>query len=70
MNADVLKGKWMQLKGTVKEKWGDLTDDDLDRVSGNVDRLIGLVQERYGYQKDEAKRQVDAFLAQQEFSTR
>ena len=70
MNADVLKGKWMQLKGTVKEKWGDLTDDDLDRVSGNVDRLIGLVQERYGYQKEEAKRQVDAFLAQQEFSTR
>ena len=70
MNADVLKGKWLQLKGTIKEKWGQLTDDDLDRVSGNVDRLIGLVQERYGYQKDEAQRQVDAFLRQQNLSTR
>jgi uncharacterized protein YjbJ (UPF0337 family) len=70
MNADVLKGKWLQVKGSIKEKWGQLTDDDLNRVSGNVDRLIGLVQERYGYQKEEAKRQVDAFLAQHEFSTR
>jgi uncharacterized protein YjbJ (UPF0337 family) len=70
MNADIFKGKWMQLKGTVKQQWGNLTDDDLNRVSGSLDRLIGLVQERYGYQKDEAKRQVDAFLAQHEFSTR
>ena len=70
MNADIFKGKWMQLKGTVKQQWGNLTDDDLNRVSGSLDRLIGLVQERYGYQKEEAKRQVDAFLAQHEFSTR
>jgi len=70
MNADIFKGKWMQLKGTVKEQWGKLTDDDLNRVSGSLDRLIGTVQERYGYQKEEAKREVDAFLAQHEFSTR
>ena len=70
MNADVLKGKWLQVKGSIKEKWGQLTDDDLNRVSGNVDRLIGLVQERYGYQKEEAQRQVDAFLSQHNLSTR
>jgi uncharacterized protein YjbJ (UPF0337 family) len=70
MNADVLKGKWLQVKGSIKEKWGQLTDDDLNRVSGNVDRLIGLVQERYGYQKEEAQRQVNAFLSQYDLSTR
>jgi uncharacterized protein YjbJ (UPF0337 family) len=64
MNTDVLKGKWLQLKGSVKEQWGKLTDDDVDRVSGSMDRLVGVIQEKYGYQKQEAQKQVDAFLAQ------
>jgi len=62
MNADVLKGKWMQLKGEVKSRWGKLTDDDLDIVEGDAEKLIGRVQERYGYQKDEARREVEDFI--------
>lgn len=63
MNADILTGKWMQLKGRVREQWGQLTDDDVDRISGNVEQLVGKVQERYGYAKDRARTEVDAFLA-------
>ncbi len=62
MNADVLKGKWHQLKGEVKSKWGQLTDDDLDRVAGDAEKLVGRVQERYGYERDRAKREVDDFI--------
>ena len=62
MNEDILKGKWKQLKGEVKSQWGKLTDDDLDRAEGDAEQLIGRVQERYGYQRDEAKREVDDFL--------
>jgi uncharacterized protein YjbJ (UPF0337 family) len=63
MNADVLKGKWHQLKGEVKSKWGQLTDDDLDIVEGDAEKLVGKVQERYGYARQDAKREVDAFIA-------
>jgi uncharacterized protein YjbJ (UPF0337 family) len=57
MNAQQLKGKWMQLKGSVKTKWGKLTDDDLDVINGE-EQLIGRIQERYGIAKEEAQRQV------------
>ena len=59
MNWDEITGKWMQLKGSVKQRWGKLTDDDLDYVNGTRDRLIGRLQEKYGIMKDEAERQVD-----------
>lgn len=62
MNSDVFKGKWMQIKGEVKSQWGKLTDDDLDRVEGDTEKLVGKVQERYGYAREDAKREVDAFL--------
>ena len=62
MNDDVLKGKWHQLKGDLKSRWGKLTDDDLDRAEGDAEKLIGRVQERYGYARDEAKREVDDFF--------
>ena len=62
MNPDVLKGKWHQLKGDVKTKWGRLTDDDLGVVNGDVEKLVGRIQERYGYARDDAKREVDAFI--------
>lgn len=61
MNWDVIKGKWTQLTGQVKEKWGKLTDDDLKMISGKKDQLVGKIQERYGYAKDEAEREVDDF---------
>jgi uncharacterized protein YjbJ (UPF0337 family) len=62
MNDDVLKGKWHQLKGEVKSRWGKLTDDDLDRAEGDAEKLIGRLQERYGYQRDEAQREIDDFV--------
>lgn len=61
MNWDQIEGKWKQFKGRVRETWGDLTDDDLDKISGKRDRLAGLVQEKYGVAKDEAERQIADF---------
>ncbi|MEX0644032.1 MAG: CsbD family protein [Parvularculaceae bacterium] len=56
-NSDQLQGQRKQLKGSVKEQWGKLTDDDLSRVEGNYDLLVGKIQERYGVARDEAERQ-------------
>ena len=62
MNRDVLEGQWKQVKGKVKQQWGRLTDDDLSRISGRYDELAGLIQERYGYSRDEAVNELDMFL--------
>jgi uncharacterized protein YjbJ (UPF0337 family) len=62
MNEDVLKGKWLQLKGQIKQQWGKLTDDDLDQVAGQRDQLLGKIQERYGIARDEASRQLDRLM--------
>ena len=59
MNWDQVQGKWKQVKGTAKTRWGKLTDDDLDVVAGQRDQLVGRIQERYGIAKDEAQTQVD-----------
>lgn len=58
MNEDRLSGNWKQFKGKVKEKWGQLTDDDLDVVEGKRDQLVGRIQERYGYGKDQAEKEL------------
>ena len=62
MNTDVLAGKWKQVQGEIKKQWGKLTDDDLAMVEGQQDKLVGLVQERYGYAREQAEREVDQFL--------
>ena len=59
MNNDRVEGKWKQMKGSLKSRWGKLTDDDLDVIEGQKDQLVGKVQERYGIAKDEAQKQVD-----------
>jgi uncharacterized protein YjbJ (UPF0337 family) len=58
MNWDQVQGKWTQMTGAVKEKWGKLTDDDLKVIDGKRDRLIGKIQERYGITKEAAETQV------------
>jgi len=63
MNSDQMKGKWKQMKGAVKERWGKLTDDDIDVIAGQRDQLIGRVQERYGIAREEAQKQVDEWNA-------
>jgi len=62
MNDDVLGGLWKQLKGQVKQQWGKLTDDDLDTISGHKDEVIGLVQERYGWEREKAEMEVNDFF--------
>lgn len=59
MNWDRIEGRWKQMKGTVKEKWGKLTDDEFDQIAGNKDKLVGKIQERYGVSKDKAQDEVD-----------
>jgi uncharacterized protein YjbJ (UPF0337 family) len=61
MNWDQIKGQWKQVKGTAQEKWGDLTDDDLTRIDGQREQLIGRIQERYGIAREEAEKQVAEF---------
>ncbi len=63
MNREQLEGKWNQMRGKVKEQWGELTDDDLDRINGKADQLEGVLQERYGKSKEEAKKEVDQFCS-------
>ena len=59
MNADQLKGKWMQFKGELKKQYGKFTDDDLKQIEGNYDKFVGKAQERYGDQKDELMKWAD-----------
>ena len=61
MNADTLKGQWHQVKGGLKSQWGKLTDNDLDQISGHSEKLIGKLQERYGYAKDRAEQEFRDF---------
>jgi len=55
INTNVFEGKWKQVRGQAKIWWGKLTDDDLDKVGGNFDKLTGLLQEKYGYTQQQAK---------------
>ena len=61
MNNDIVAGKWTQLKGRIRETWGELTDDDFDVAQGNAEYLSGKLQERYGWAKDRAEREIKQF---------
>jgi len=61
VNQDILQGKWKQVKGQVKQQWGKLTDNQLDRIEGRSEELVGLVQETYGYSRERAQKEVDDF---------
>ena len=62
MNRDQIEGKWKQFRGNVREKWGKLTDDDIAQINGNREQLEGKIQSRYGYAKDQVKKEVDSWL--------
>jgi len=66
MNDDVLQGKWTQLKGKVKQQWAKLTDDDLDRISGKREEIVGLLQERYGWERERATNEYERYLQSQD----
>lgn len=63
MNSDQFEGKWKQLKGTVKQRWAKLTDDDVTMMSGKKDELIGKLQERYGITREQAMKEADEWAA-------
>jgi uncharacterized protein YjbJ (UPF0337 family) len=58
MNRDTMEGKWKQMRGKMKERWGKLTDDDWDTIAGRRDQFLGKLQERYGYSREEAEREL------------
>ncbi len=70
MNWDQVEGQWKQLKGSAKQQWGKLTDDDLEVIAGKKDQLLGKLRQRYGIQREEARKQADEWCkAQKEMAT-
>jgi uncharacterized protein YjbJ (UPF0337 family) len=67
MDWNRVEGNWKQVKGKVKEKWGKLTDDDLDVVAGHRDQLEGKIQERYGIAKDQVRKDIDDWYSAQKW---
>jgi len=63
MNEDIFKGKWKEIKGSVKEQWGNLTDNDLTEIEGQQEKLVGLLQSKYGYSKDKAEEEYKKFIS-------
>ena len=63
MNWDQVEGQWKQVKGKIREQWGKLTDSDLDQIGGKKDKLLGMLQQRYGYQKEQAQAELDRYLS-------
>ncbi len=68
MNKDIVKGHWKEIKGKLKQQWGKLTDDDITQMQGSYEDLSGKLQKVYGYQKDEAKKEIDSFLEKNKYS--
>ncbi len=66
-NWDVIKGKWTQLKGSARSQWGRLTDDEWDQIAGDRERLLGKLQERYGWSREQAERDVEDYFGQQTY---
>jgi uncharacterized protein YjbJ (UPF0337 family) len=62
VNKDILKGKWLQVRGEIHGWWGDLTEDDVDGIQGDTERFMAKLQERYGYGREQAERELNDFL--------
>jgi uncharacterized protein YjbJ (UPF0337 family) len=68
MNSDTLKGQWTQLKGQMRKQWGKLTDDEVDQIQGDAEILIGKLQERYGYSREQAAQELDRWQTERKAS--
>ena len=64
MNKDILKGKWMQMKGDLRKPWGKLTDSHMDQIQGDAEKFIGKLQERYGYSRQQAEKEYNDYMNQ------
>jgi uncharacterized protein YjbJ (UPF0337 family) len=67
MNEDIFKGKWNQFKGNAKKQWGNLTDNDIARAEGSYDEFVGVLQERYGWERSRAEREVEDYFERQKW---
>jgi uncharacterized protein YjbJ (UPF0337 family) len=70
VNWDVIQGNWKQLKGEARRQWGKLTDDEWDQIAGSKDKLVGKLQERYGWSREEAERNAEDYFGQNSQNTR
>jgi uncharacterized protein YjbJ (UPF0337 family) len=61
-NRDILMGKWKQMRGMVREQWGKLTDNQIDQINGDYERLVGVLQENYGYTREKAMQEADRWI--------
>jgi uncharacterized protein YjbJ (UPF0337 family) len=66
MNWDQIEGKWKQMKGSMKQKWGQLTDSDFEQIAGSRDKFIGRLQERYGYTREQADKELSQWMTSQQ----
>jgi len=64
MNRDIIQGKWHEIKGKVNQQWGKISDDEITELKGSYEELQGLLQKKYGYQKDEAQKEIQTFVEQ------
>lgn len=62
MNKDIFAGKWKQFKGEIQNQWGKLTNDEIDQIEGNQEKMVGLLQEKYGYERERAERELEEFV--------
>ena len=62
MNPEIFRGRWNELKGEIRTRWGKLTDDDVMQVQGQAEKLIGMLQQRYGYKRKQAETEINDFL--------
>jgi len=62
MNKDIIQGHWHEVKGKLKQQWGDLTDEEITKMEGTQEELQGVLQKKYGYEADRAKKEVESFI--------
>src|SRR6516162_2154435 len=62
MNPEIFKGRWNELKGDIRTRWGKLTDDDVMQIQGQAEKLIGMLQQRYGYKREQAEKEINDFM--------
>ncbi len=63
LNRDILMGKWKQMRGKVRQQWGKLTDEQINQIGGDYERLVGVLQENYGYARENAMQEADMWIA-------
>jgi len=62
VNPEILKGKWNEMKGDIRARWSKLTDEDMTHIQGQAEKMIGKLQERYGYKREQAEKEINEFL--------